>query len=368
MKLDKIYKTTSIGKVQQWEVEVEGNQYWMITGQVGGKLVTSKPTICEGKNLGRSNETSPSEQALFEATAARRKKLEQDYVESMDLLGTNETTYTEPMLAKIYGDYKEKVDYKNGIFTQPKLDGIRVITRKDGMWTRKGKPIPALPHIFDTLKPIFAKFPSLVIDGEAYSQHLKSDFEALSSIVRKLKPTPEDIENAKQMEYWVYDCILDDKNAVFSERSAFIEKHLSGIPGIVVVETHQVEAEYELDMLYEKYLEAGYEGQMIRFDTKYENKRTHNLLKRKEFIDEEFTIVDICEGIGNKSGAAGFFIVTDGVNQFNSNIKRSYDECVELLKNKEHYINQICTIRFQNKSIYNIPRFPRVIDIGRDDA
>ena len=38
----------------------------------------------------------------------------------------------------------------------------------------------------------------------------------------------------------------------------------------------------------------------------YENKRTKQLLKRKEFQDAEFKIVEIVEGIGNRAGMAGF--------------------------------------------------------------
>ena len=49
-------------------------------------------------------------------------------------------------------------------------------------------------------------------------------------------------------------------------------------------------------------LEAGYEGQMIRKDAPYECKRSKNLLKRKEFITEEFKVVKVVEGQGAWTG------------------------------------------------------------------
>jgi hypothetical protein len=59
-----------------------------------------------------------------------------------------------------------------------------------------------------------------------------------------------------------------------------------------------------LDTWYEQWLEKGYEGQIIRIDGPYEQKRTKLLLKRKEFVDSEFVVLDILEGVGNASGGA----------------------------------------------------------------
>ena len=50
---------------------------------------------------------------------------------------------------------KDKVKYP--IYSQPKLDGIRCIVKKDGMWSRNGKKIISAPHIHESLKPLFEK-------------------------------------------------------------------------------------------------------------------------------------------------------------------------------------------------------------------
>ena len=64
------------------------------------------------------------------------------------------------------------------------------------------------------------------------------------------------------------------------------------------------ETSEEIDVMYGEYTQAGYEGQMIRQDAVYENKRSKGLLKRKEFITEEYEVVEVHEGQGNWAGYA----------------------------------------------------------------
>ena len=65
----KLYKKTSTGAIQEWEVYVDdtGCSPVIVTkyGQLGGKIQTSTELITEGKNIGRSNETSPMQQAVL---------------------------------------------------------------------------------------------------------------------------------------------------------------------------------------------------------------------------------------------------------------------------------------------------------------
>lgn len=84
MLLRKIYKKTNTDKIQEWQIEVDGNKYRIITGQKGGKKIISEWTICYGKNIGKINETTPEQQTLSEAIALRTKKLNADYVEEID--------------------------------------------------------------------------------------------------------------------------------------------------------------------------------------------------------------------------------------------------------------------------------------------
>ena len=60
-----LYKNTSLGQLQSWQIIVEGNTYYTIEGI--NQLSKSKPTVCVGKNIGRANETTPEEQAFEQA-------------------------------------------------------------------------------------------------------------------------------------------------------------------------------------------------------------------------------------------------------------------------------------------------------------
>ena len=102
---------------------------------------------------------------------------------------------------------------------------------------------------------------------------------------------------------------------------------------------------------------------MIRAtESPYENKSSKNLLKRKEFIDEEFEVVDIEEGAGNRTGTAKHLVCKnkDG-SVFNSNIKGTFEYLGEILKNKKNYVGKLATIKFFQYTPDGVPRFAYAI-------
>jgi len=363
VKLPTLYSRTSGGKIQQWTVLVEDDKYCTEFGQVDGKLQTTKWTICRPTNEGRANARNEFEQARFEAEALWKKKKDSGYFTSIS--DVDSFTFVEPMLAKNFDDYKEKISYP--VFSQPKLDGIRCVVSNSGMFTRNGKPIPSCPHIREQLQPLFDKDPSLVIDGELYSHTFKHDFNKITSLVKKTKPTEADLEeSARLVEYWVYDII--DTTKVFSKRIEFVSKALKDFPSIKIVDTEIANNSDTLDNLYGHYMEEGFEGQMVRLDTKYENKRSKNLLKRKEFQDSEYTILDVIEGEGNKAGMAGAMLFKNELGiEFNSNIKGDRAYLKEIWDNKNEYIGKEATIKYFNLTPDNkLPRFPYVIKVREE--
>jgi len=117
MKFYTLYSRTSNGSIQEWTIHVEGNSFFTVEGIKGGKMTTSKPTVCEGKNIGRANETSPETQALQEAKAKYKKKVDSGYYEKLEDIDIEK--FTEPMLAHKYGEHE--VEFP--LASQPKLDG-----------------------------------------------------------------------------------------------------------------------------------------------------------------------------------------------------------------------------------------------------
>lgn len=354
MKFPTLYKRTNAGKIQEWTMEVEGNRFRTISGQTDGKKVTSEWTACFGKNIGRANATTDDEQAMAEATSRFTKQKDKHYHE--DIKDADVAKFPKAMLAHKY----EEFDDTFPVFSQPKLDGIRCLITVDGMWTRGGKPIISAPHIFEAVEWIFGLNPELVLDGEIYTHKLRDDFNKIISLAKKSKPTQADLdESAEHLQYWMYDVIND---GIFNDRYAAadsIAQH-SG-PAIQMTPTHAVETQEELDELYGEYQINGYEGQMIRKpNSLYEGKRTKSLLKRKEFVDEEFTIISLNEGKGNYAGMIKSVTLTDGNITFDSGIKGNQEFLLDLMGKVEAYPGKQATVRYQNKTPDGIPRFPVV--------
>ncbi len=367
MILNTIYKTTKAGKIQEWTIEIDADKYRTISGQTDGIKTTTEYTICEAKNVGKANETTAEEQALKEAQALRKKKLEHGYFE--DIANISQQQYFEPMLAKDFLDYKDEIKFP--VYSQPKLDGVRCIVNKDGMWTRNGKQIISAPHIRKSLQHLFDIEPSIILDGELYNHELKNDFNTIVSLIKKTKPTEADLkESAKKIQYHIYD-IPSAQNyfPTFGSRIKSLASYWFNnlMPDCCIyVRTDVAPNMTSIECLYGEYVDDGYEGQMIRLDKPYENKRSKFLLKHKTFQDEEFTILDIGEGIGNRTGTAGFMVFEREGQQFNSNIKCTYEEGVEILTNKDKLIGKTATVKYFNLTPAGIPRFPFVINIDRE--
>jgi DNA ligase-1 len=367
-----IFKIDSKGKTRIWSVclgydDSDIAAYQIISGIKDGNLVTSEWKYTQGKNLGKKNEKNALEQAKFEINSLYAKQKGKGYSESVE--ESLKFDKVKPMLAT---DFKKvSLDFqKNNYFSQPKLDGIRCIARKDGLWSRAGKQITSVPHIQESLKVFFEKYPDAILDGELYNHDLKEDFNKITSLVRKTKLTKENLqESANIIQYHVYDMVtMPNKNALFEERLNWFDNQ--GFSNEVqCVKTKRISNKEKMDAIYQEYLEQGYEGQMIRVNYYYENKRSKNLVKRKEFITEEYGVLNIEEGVGNWSGAIKRFIIKlpDG-RTFGAGVRGAYKDLKDLLESST--IPDWATIRYFSLTPDGIPRFPVVIDYGfgkRDD-
>lgn len=358
MKLPALYKKSSTGKTSFWEIEVVENKFRTLSGFLDGEKVLSAFTECGGKSLGASNETSPEEQALKEAQSLWKKRLEKGSYENIKDIGKKK--FFEPMLAKDYNDYIPELNYP--LYSDPKYDGVRCVIVKDGMFSRNGKQILSAIHIFEDLQPLFKKNPDYIFDGELFCEKNKADFNKIISLVRKTKPTKEDlVESKKFIEYRIYD--LPSNKGTFLIRKQELNNLILPLSCKVVITT-KIKDEKQLTELYSKYLEEGYEGQMIRLDEKYQNKRSKHLLKRKEFKDEEFVIKGVIEGKGNLQNKIGKleFETKDGI-KFEAPINASWEELEEMWKNKDQLIGKIATVKYFEKTTDGSLRFPKCLGI-----
>ena len=361
MKLPTLYGKRSNGDaLQSWTIEVEGNKIRTHSGIVGGKIVTSNWVEAEAKNVGRANATTAEQQALAEAKSKWQHRFDKGYRTDPAQLGN--PGFFEPMLAKRFEEFENEIQFP--IYCQPKLDGIRAVCTNKGIFSRNGKPLVCLNFIYESLKPVFDKYPNLVIDGEGYADKFSNDFNKIVSLIKKTKPNNEDINEAKKhIRYHVYDCFMGG-NETFSTRSNHINDILKGYEYVKLVETKKILNKEDLDTEYERYLDAGYEGQIIRLDAPYENRRTKSLLKRKEFTDKEYKIISVHEGEGNRVGTVGYMCFkTEEGKDFRSNVKGNFEYLRDLWKRRNELPGKYATIKYFNLSKDNVPRFPFVTSI-----
>lgn len=361
-----LFKRDSKGKVREWFAMTgtdSTNWYWCaVSGLDDGKKVQSGWKLVEQKNVGKANETSLEEQAVAEMMAEFSKKSERGYFSSLSNIDTFEKI--KPMLASKHED--AKYDFNNEVYySQPKLDGIRCIARRNGLWSRSGKEIVAVPHIVEELRVFFEKYPDAILDGELYNHDLRDDFNKITSLVRKTKPTLHDFEEAKALvEYHVYDMIVvPDDAALFIDRWQWF--YNQGFDQCVkVVKTTAIGDIENMDVAYGEYLQDGYEGQMIRKNTQYEqNKRSKSLIKRKEFLTDEFAVIAVEEGKGNWAGHIKRFVLTlPGGPQFGAGVRGTQDVMKAMFESND--VPTWATLRYFTPTPDGIPRFPVVIDWG----
>jgi len=375
MKLAPTYKVDLNGSLRMHVVEVEGNRYRTESGLLDGARVVSEWTECFGKNVGKSNGTTDEEQAMRVAQRIRQIRLEQGDYENIEDAGKGKSFF-QPMLASKFDNIKSKITNKDGsfkvkgVFVQRKLDGIRLITSATlGMQSRTGKQIISAPHILRKLQPLFEKYPDLILDGELYYHSTEDNFNEVISLARKTRPTEEDLKQSEEkLQYWIYD--MPSHPGTFEERNNALNELFAENTDILDnsflnVQTYSVNCLDQVQQFLEKFVSEGFEGAIVRLNEPYECKRSKNLLKVKQFQDEEFPILDIVEGRGNLSGCAGNVVVSVDGKRVSAGMKFCREDAREIWENKEKYIGKSATIKYFSKTQDGSLRFPKCIQIDR---
>ncbi len=384
MKFPRLFKKTSTGAIQFWDIEVEeGYDYnevdeWEV-GRIKttyGQLDTDSPqetidTISSGKNEGKKNATTPFQQANAEAQAKWEKQKKKGYVESIKAAESDELDALieggiVPMLAHKFTEQGHKIKFP--AYVQPKLDGIRCIAMlrngKCTLWSRTRKPIKSMPHIVAEIEAMNISG-DMVLDGELYNHEYKSSFEHIVSMVRQdKKPDPR----CTDVQYHIYD--VPDPLMTFDKRWKWLNgswnKFNPNAKYLNLVETHEILDTSEILFWFNKFRKVGYEGAMLRnAGSKYLNKRSYDLQKVKEMEDSEFEIIGIEEGRGKLSGHVGAFVckMSDG-KEFLAKMSGDTDKLKEYFENHRLWKGKQLTVKYQGLTGTNgVPRFPVGISI-----
>jgi len=366
-----LYKRTKKGQIQQWQIVIEDNSFYTIEGIMGGAQTQSKPTFCYGKNIGKSNESEPDEQAYIEAIAKHDKKLKSKYY--LNIKDIDDDSFFEPALCEKYVEFFEKIDFKKGVALELKLNGSRCVITSSGAFSRKGEEYFCLDHIKNVLKPIFDLYPDAVIDGELFNPALKNRLNVITKLVsvnRKAKDvTPQNIiDSEKYVQFHIYDGLNFngiDETTPFIKRKEALKELIEGLNYCYYHPYEIVFSDEDVRAALKKTKDNGDEGIVIKIlDAPYKNGRSKNFLKLKNWIDEEFEILGFMEGEGNWAGCVKMVVcklnqtATNGKTTFESNIRGTMEELTELWNNRHQHVGKKATVDFQEYSEYNIPLIP----------
>jgi len=344
-----LYSKDNKGKLRCWSIKSEGDSYYQQSGIDGGKITEWVGVKCKAKNIGKSNQTTAEMQAISEAENKINIKLKEGYYKTKEE-ALNDSSFSK-MLAHPLEKYNNKLTFP--YWMSNKLDGVASNPINGKMMSRNGRPFSVCGHIEKELEAFHNEYPNIILCGELYSHNYKDKFDELISIIRQQKPSKQDIVLAEQeLQYHIYDFYdKDEPNLSANDRMHqlidIFDTWFKDNKIIIHEKSEFIINQEKADEFHMKAIENGYEGSMIRTNGGlYEpNKRSSNLLKRKDFITEEFEVIDILEGNGAWQGKAKKFIlkVPGGISE--AGIRGSFQFCADLLKNKSKYLNQQCTTR-----------------------
>jgi DNA ligase-1 len=371
-----LYGVTSNGNVKTWCAKVHGTPteqpsdatIEIVTQtKLGGKEVTRQEIITEGKNVGKSNETTPYEQAVSEAESRYRKKVKKGYITTipadLTVADTNALGLPRPMLAHPI-DKVKKVEFP--AYVQPKFDGHRaIVTKRDGvmlMYSRGGDEITTMGHILKHLED--KVWEGEFFDGELYVHGKK--LQDIGSWIRKYR---EGL--SEQVHLYLYDTMMDEP---YELRQLKLRRTILDQSGPVKLAATQIVHDLAEAMNFrDTVIAEGYEGAMLRTPDKgYQaGKKSRTLLKLKMFDDTEFIITDVVEGkdrIVNEVElkVACFKCETDDGEEFEVTAYGDMYKKDEIWHNRAEYIGKTLTVQHSGYTKDNIPWHPVALRLRED--
>ena len=192
-------------------------------------------------------------------------------------------------------DKHQKLLDESTHFISRKLDGVRCIAiNTNGEWkffSRAGNPFLTLGKVEEDLNRWDIK--NVVLDGELciVDDNGNEDFSSVMKVIKKkdytiAKPKFKVFDYLKLDEFYS----KESKN-ILSERLGNLKIELSCMDLPTVDILKQVKfTEDAFTKLIKDYTTGGWEGLMLRRDTTYKGKRSKDLLKVKQFFDDEFEV------------------------------------------------------------------------------
>jgi len=362
--LPMLYGVARTGKVKQWQASAVQNDNGTSTilihaGYVGGKITEKAKIIKKGKNIGKSNETTPFEQAVSEIQSKWNSKRNENYeTEQMD-----PNNYTPRLMLPQLAKKPKKGKIIFPAFIQPKLNGVCNLAEPNPLdkghffhHSRGGHLFQTMSHLDKWLEKLDCPYP---VHGELYKHGWS--LQKIRSYTQKVKP------DQHLLQYWLYD--IAHVGPVFEERMNWLIEHGSN-PGphspILITPTEIVNNYEEAKIFHDKCVQNGFEGAILK------NKNgiylfqfnSDDIEKVKEFKTAEFEIVGGKEGAGTDAGCVIYRCITKEGKEFDARPRGTVEDRKQMLIDLPKSIGKLLTIRFAEYSEDNIPQQPVGIPVA----
>ena len=313
-------------------------------------VITSVPKRVKDKNVGKSNFIPAKEQAMLAIESALRNKLKKGYghpdIESRNVI--------LPMLAMPYKDNNHRIAWGNpeGVFVQPKFDGIRMTFDGKNGTTREGNPIRK-----ESIAHIKCDLPNgCILDGELRLPVHIGTFEDTITANNGSRP-----DLTPHLQFITYD--IAHKKGSFKKRFNLLTHlyedskwNLASNNAFKLAETIEVTEDSQIHVIHERFVAEGQEGIIIRNGNgryKFEH-RSPDLIKLKLLITDEFKIVNAKVGEGKNEEVVTFICETkEGLEFACQPLKGVCDTLEEAIKN----IGNPLTIEFESLTKSGKPRY-----------
>lgn len=344
-----LYGRTAKGAINVWSCWAEGDEVCTSYGQLDGKLQLARFRVSP-KNTGKANSTTGEQQALKEVASLYDKKRKAKYAVTLDTAG--ETDRIKPILAGDYEKHKKKLKFP--VTVQPKLDGLRMLAyHLDGeivLQSRGGDFYP-VAHIVEALKPVLHE--GMTLDGELYIHGVP--LQEITSLSKR----PQ--EGSTELTYQIYD--VPSHGGPWIERLAWLNDFSEGLDlngPLNVLGDCQADSHADIDEAHKDAVAEGYEGAIVRTSTGMyrEGYRSPDLLKVKQFKDDEYKIVGWETGKGKDEKIPKFICVTKEGKNFGVKCKGSAKVQAEYLAKADELIGQLLKTKYFQLTPDGIPQFP----------
>ena len=224
--------------------------------------------------------------------------------------------FLKPQLAELY--QPEKVTYPT--LAEHKLDGSRLQIHKWGtriwLYSRRGiEKSQSFPELMDITREFKAQ--NIIVDGEVLAMDTNGKILPFQSLLRRTTmtklPTEEMSRNEVRVTIRIFDILfLNGRELAAQTLSQRREFLVNIIPSEYLVESKDCRNEVELMGFYEKALEQGCEGIVVKnLDSTYEfGQRSNGWLKLKPERDTiDCTLIKALHGKGRRAGLYSSFLM-----------------------------------------------------------